>query len=163
MESSLLFTFERGLVIALQARQEKKALTSRGRGHLRGFLELRHPRGFSPKARRGSQGATRAAPGKSCLHARVEKERVIVLESWEGTRASRRVEEGLSMSFSGCSGKPSFPSPSAGDLRELPRVPLRGEGRCGVGGASRDSTGMVAMEEGLISSGGRNLRLPLQF
>ena len=163
MESSLLFTFERGLVIALQARQEKKALTSRGRGHLRGFLELRHPRGFSPKARRGSQGATRAAPGKSCLHARVEKERVIVLGSWEGTRASRRVEEGLSMSFSGCSGKPSFPSPSAGDLRELPRVPLRGEGRCGVGGASRDSTGMVAMEEGLISSGGRNLRLPLQF
>ena len=163
MESSLLFTFERGLVIALQARQEKKALTSRGRGHLRGFLELRHPRGFSPKARRGSQGATRAAPGKSCLHARVEKERVIVLESWEGTRASRRVEEGLSMSFSGCSGKPSFPPTSAGDLRELPRVPLRGEGRCGVGGASRDSTGMVAMEEGLISSGGRNLRLPLQF
>ena len=29
-ESSLLFTFERGLVITLQARQEKKALTSRG-------------------------------------------------------------------------------------------------------------------------------------
>ena len=138
-------------------------LTSRGRGHLRGFLELRHPWGFSPEARRGSQGASRAAPGKSCLHARVEKERVIVLESWEGTRASRRVEEGLSRSFSGCSGKPSFPSPSAGDLRELPRVPLRGKGRCGVGGASRDSTGMVAMEEGLISSGGRTLRLPLQF
>ena len=37
-----------------------------------------------------------------------EKERVIVLESREGTRASRRVEEGLSMSFSGCSGKPSW-------------------------------------------------------
>ena len=162
-ESSLLFTFERGLVITLQTRQEKKALTSRGRGHLRGFLELRHPWGFSPEAQRGSQGDSRAAPGKSCLHARVEKERVIVLESWEGTRASRRIEEGLSMSFSGCSRKPSFPSPSAGDLRELPRVPLRGEGRCGVGGASRDSTGMVAMEEGLISSGGRNLSRPLQF
>ena len=67
------------------------------------------------------------------------------------------------MSFSGCSGKPSFPPTSAGDLRKLPRVPLRGEGRCGFGGASRDSTGFVAMEEGLISSGGRNLRLPLQF
>ena len=25
------------------------------------------------------------------------------------------------------------PSPSAGDLRELPRVPLRGEGSCGGG------------------------------
>ena len=31
-------------------------------------------------------------------------------------------EEGLSSSFSGGGGKPSFPSPSAGDLRELPRV-----------------------------------------
>ena len=28
-------------------------------------------------------------------------------------------------------GKPSCPSPSAGDLRELLRVPLRGEGSCG--------------------------------
>ena len=39
-----------------------------------------------------------------------------------------RVEEGLSRSFSGGGGKPSCPSPSAGDLRELPRVPLRGQG-----------------------------------
>ena len=43
---------------------------------------------------------------------------------------------------------PAFPSPSAGDLRELPRVPLRGEGSCEVGGASRDSAGLGAMEEG---------------
>ena len=102
-------------------------------------------------------------PEKSGLHACGQADRVIALESWEGTRASRHVEEGLSMSFLGCSGKPSFPPTSAGDLRKLPRVPLRGEGRCGFGGASRDSTGFVAMEEGLISSGGRNLRLPLQF
>ena len=40
---------------------------------------------------------------------------------------------------------------------------LRVEGYCGVGGASRDSAGFVAMEEGLISRGGRNLRLPLCF
>ena len=44
--------------------------------------------------RRGSQGASRAAPGKSGLHARGEGERVLALESREGTRASRRVEEG---------------------------------------------------------------------
>ena len=44
----------------------------RGRGRLRGFLELRRPWGFSPEARRGSQGASRAAPGKSGLHARGE-------------------------------------------------------------------------------------------
>ena len=36
------------------------------------------------------------------------------------------VEEGLSKSFSGGGGKPSFPSPSAGDIRELPRVSLSG-------------------------------------
>ena len=46
-------------------------------------------------------------------HARGEGERVLALESREGTRASRRVEEGLSRSFSGGGGKTSFPSPSA--------------------------------------------------
>ena len=148
-ESGLLFSLERGLGIALWVRQEKKALTSRGRGLLRGFLELQRPWGFSHEAKRGSQGASRAVPGKSGLRARGEGERVMALESREGTRAMRRVEEGLSMSFSGCSGKPSCPPTSAGDLRELPRVPLRGEGRCGFGGASRDSTGCVAMVDGL--------------
>ena len=78
------------------------------------------------------------------IHARGEGERVLALESREGTRASRRVEEGLSRSFSGGGGKPSFPLTSAGDLRELPRVPLRGEGSCGGGGAPRDSAGSGA-------------------
>ena len=32
-----------------------------------------------------------------------------------------------------------------------------------LGGASRDSTGFGAMEEGLMSSGGRKLRVPLHF
>ena len=36
--------------LALQAMQEKKALSSRGRGRLRGFLERRRPWGFSPEA-----------------------------------------------------------------------------------------------------------------
>ena len=61
------------------------SVSSRGRGRLRGFLELRRPWGFSPVARRGSQGASRAAPGKSGLHARGEGERVLALESREGT------------------------------------------------------------------------------
>ena len=78
-----------------------------------------------------------------------------------GDRASRRVEEGLSRSFSGCGGKPLLPSTSAGDLREIPWVHLRAEGCCGVDGASRDSAGLGAMEEGLISRGDRKLRLPL--
>ena len=53
----------------------------------------RRPWGFSPEARRGSQGAYRAAPGKSGLHVRGKGERVLALESREGTRASRRVKE----------------------------------------------------------------------
>ena len=53
--------------------------------------------------RRGSQGASRAAPGKSGLHARGEGERVLALESREGTRASRRVEEVLKEISPGCS------------------------------------------------------------
>ena len=96
-----------------------------------GFLELRRQCGVSHEVRWGAQGASRVAPGKSGIHARGEGERVMALESREGTRASRRVEEGLSRSFSGGGGKPSFPSPTAGDLRELARVPLRGEGSCG--------------------------------
>ena len=39
----------------------------------------------------------------------------------------------------------------------------RGEGYCVVGRASRDSAGFSAMEECLISRGGRNLRFPLRF
>ena len=52
----------------------------------------------------------------------------------------KRREEGrenLRRKHSGGGGKPSCPSPSAGDLRELPRVPLRGEGSCGGGGVER--------------------------
>ena len=41
------------------------------------------------------QGASRAAPGKSGLHARGEVERVLALESREGTRASRRMDMSL--------------------------------------------------------------------
>ena len=40
---------------------------------------------------------------------------------------------------------------AAGDLRELPGVPLRGEGSCGGVGAPRDSAGSGATEEGLTS------------
>ena len=71
---------------------EKKALSSRGWGRLRDFLELQRPWGFSPEARRGSQGASRVAPGKSGLHARGEGERFIALESREGTIPDPRIK-----------------------------------------------------------------------
>ena len=102
------------------------------------FSRAAAPVGVFHEARRGSQGASRAVPGKSGLCAGGEGERVMALESWERTRASRRVEEGLSRSFWGCGGKASFPSTSARDLRELPMMPLIGEGCCGVGGKMKE-------------------------
>ena len=64
-------------------------------------LERRPQGAVSHEVGRRGQGASRGAPGKSGLHASGEGERVIALESWEGNLASRRVEEGLSRSFSG--------------------------------------------------------------
>ena len=68
-----------------------------------------------------------------------------------------------SESFSGCVRKPWVPSTCAGDLRELLRVPLRSRDTVDLGGASRASTVFGVMEEGLISSGVRKLRVPLHF
>ena len=91
------------------------------------------------------------APGKSGLHVRGEGVRVISIEPWKQIRASRHVEEGLSRSFFGCGRKPLFPSTFAGGLKELLRMPMRIRDTVEMGGDSRDSTGFVLMEEGLIS------------
>ena len=114
------FSLERGLGIALQARQEKKALSSPGRGRLRGFLELRRPWGFSHEARRGCQGASRVAPGKSGLHARGEGECLMALESWEGIGlqdALKKDSRGLSRVVAG---NPRFPRLLPGTLGNFP-------------------------------------------
>ena len=55
------------------------------------FLRLRRPWGFSHEAR-GPQGASRAVPGNSCLHAHGEGELVITLESWDFPGKSTGVE-----------------------------------------------------------------------
>ena len=47
-----------------------------------GFLERRHQCGVSQEVRRGAQGASRVAPGKSGLHVHGEGERIIALELW---------------------------------------------------------------------------------
>ena len=67
-ESSLLWSLERGLRIALQAMLEKKAVMSRKRGRLVGFLELRRQCGVSHEVQRVAQGASHVVPGKSGLH-----------------------------------------------------------------------------------------------
>ena len=62
--------------------QEKKALISRLRGCLVRFLEVQCEDGVSHKIQRGAQGVSHVVTGNSGLHARVEGERVIALESW---------------------------------------------------------------------------------
>ena len=66
-----------------------------------------------------------AAPGKSGLHARGEGERVLALESREGTRASRRVEEGLprSLSGGGAPGSPEGNTEGPGTASSEPLLP----------------------------------------
>ena len=85
-----------------------------------GFLRLRRPWGFSHEARRGPQGASRAAPGNSCLHAHGEGVLVITLESWEVTRASRRIEEDSRGLSRVTAGNPRFPRLLQGTIGNLP-------------------------------------------
>ena len=47
-----------------------------------GFLELRRQCGVSHEVRRGAQGASRVAPGKSGVYACDEEEPINALESW---------------------------------------------------------------------------------
>ena len=47
-----------------------------------GFLELERKYEFSHEVRRGAQGASRVAPGKSGLNVCDEGEPINVLESW---------------------------------------------------------------------------------
>ena len=99
-----------------------------------------------------TQEASRVAPGKSSLHSSCKEELGIALESWQGNQASRLVEERISSSFSSCRRKPCIPSTFDSDLRELLMVPWESRNTVELGVASRDSTEVGAMEEGLISS-----------
>ena len=85
-----------------------------------GFLRLLRPWGFSHEARRGPQGASRAAPGKSGLHAHGEGELVITLESWEAVgpqEALKKDSRGFSRVVAG---NPHFPRLLQGTLGNFP-------------------------------------------
>ena len=59
-------------------------------------------------------------------------------KSQQGNQASRRIEGGITSSFSRCSRKPWVPSTCDSDLRELLMVPMGSHEYCGVGrGLSR--------------------------
>ena len=89
--------------------------------------------GVSLELRRGTQGASRVAPGKSSLHSSCEGDCNIPLESRQGNQASRRVEGGISRSFLNWDRKPRVPSTCDGDLRELLRVPMGSQEYCRFG------------------------------
>ena len=85
------------------------------------------------KVRRDSRVTTGNSGFLLCWPREVQSSIRVARESW-GLRSSHcRAKE--------TSSRPSCPSPSAGDLRELPRVPLRGEGSCGGGQGSQASSG----------------------
>ena len=88
--------------------------------------------GFLPLLR-GTQGASRLAPGKSILNLSCEVERGISLEPQQGNWAPRRIEGGIWRSFSSCGMKPWVPSTCHGDLREVLWVPMRSQEYCGLG------------------------------
>ena len=100
---------------------------------------------------RGTKGATYLAPGMSSLHLSCEGERGIALDSLQGNPALRRVEGGISRSFSTCVRKPWVSSTSEDDLRELLIVPIGSQEYCGLRGGLSDSIGFGAVEERLIS------------
>ena len=82
--------------------------------------------GFS-ELQRGTQVASRVAPGKSSLHSICEGVQGIALQARQGNRASRRIERGIARSFLRCGRKPSVPSTCDGDLWELLRVPMESQ------------------------------------
>ena len=70
----------------------------------------------------------------------------------EGESVLKRDEGGISRYFSSCGRKTWVPSTCDGDLRELLIVAMGSQEHFGVWRTSWDSTGVDAMEEGLISS-----------
>ena len=108
--------------------------------------------GVSLQLLQGNQGVSRVAPGKSSLHSSCDGESSTTLESRQWNQASRHFEGGISRSFSSCGRKPWVPLTCDTDLRELLMMPMGNQETVELGGFSWYTTGVSAMEEGLISS-----------
>ena len=100
----------------------KRSALSRDNGGILCFFSRCHVTcGVALELTRGTQGASRVAPGKSSLHSSCAGKHSISLESRKGNWASRRTEGGISRSFSSCGRKPWVPPSCDGHLRELLR------------------------------------------
>ena len=144
--SSSVSNFKREPGISLEMLQHKGASSHAGTTWFSsscfGILELL----------RGTQGASRVAARNYNLHSSCQGEHGIAPDSLQGNPASRRVDGGLSRSFSSCGRKPWVFSTCDGDLRELLVVLIGIQEYCGLGRVLSDSTVFGAMKERLISS-----------
>ena len=108
--------------------------------------------GVSLELRWGTQGASCVAPGKSSLHSNFEGERGIALESQQGNQPQdvlKGESQGLSRVAAGNLGFPRLLTVTLGSLSGCLWVVRN---TVDLGGASRDSIRVGAMEEGFISS-----------
>ena len=102
------------------------------------FLELQCNVCCFSRVTTGNSGNLLCSPMEIQSPFDCEGDHSIALESRHGNQASRRVEGGISRSFSNCGRKPWIPSTCDSDLRELLMVPMGSQEYCGVGrGLSR--------------------------
>ena len=100
----------------------------------------------------GNSGSLSCGPREIQSRFELRGECSIALDSLQSNPTSRRVEGGISRSFSSCGRKPWDSSNYDGDLREFLIVPIASQEYCGLGTGLSDSTGFDAMEECLISN-----------
>ena len=115
-----------------------------------GFFKLRRKCGVSQQLRWGTQVSSCVAPGQSSVHSSFEGELGIALDSLQGIQPQDALKgefRGLSRVAAGNPGFPRFVTVTSGSilgcLWEVTNTVKSG-------GASRDSTGFGAMDEGLI-------------
>ena len=113
------------------------------------FLDLRCQCGVSHEVRRG---ASHVAPGIPGLHAHGEGERVIALQSCRGIGPQDALKKDSPDFSRVAAGNPGFPRLVLVTSGSFSGCLLEVRDTVNLGGASRDSTGFDAMEEGLISS-----------
>ena len=90
--------------------------------------------------------------GRSSVHSSSEGECGNALKSRQGNRASRCGEGGISRSISRWEGNPGFPGLVTVTSGSFSGCLLEVRNTVELEGASRETTGFGAMEEGLISS-----------
>ena len=96
------------------------------------FLELQCNVCCFSRVTTGNSGNLSCSPMEIQSPFDCEGDHSIALESRHGNQASRRVEGGISRSFSNCGRKPWIPSTCDSDLRELLMVPMGSQEYCVV-------------------------------